>query len=359
MSKQIFQIGGGIARRSQFSIGYAAIICIVVLYVYSTSNPRKIFIAPKPHPGYVEPTNSTLNFQKIFAISLPSRTDRQDALTLMSALSGINIEVVPGIRGEDVREKTIPKDPKSVMKPGFAGSWRAHLNTIKRVVDEGISTALIIEDDVDWDIRVREQMQRVLEAYLKDQKSGSSTLPPDWDLLWLGNIGERFPADDNRKIQINDPTVPPRADLSPGFDAVKELPERSRFLHPTDFPACTYAYAVSYAGAQKILYHASLGKVVANFDSDLANNCWLYMNCLSLTPPLFHFDRSIGLQRDSDTDAAAEKHNREPGIFTNVDISVRTVMKEKFGAKQRENRSWRFPNEFSSYFIHAMDLPGQ
>lgn len=54
-------------------------------------------------------TNSTLGFQKIYAISLPQRTDRQDALTLMSVLSGLEIDIAPGVRGEDVLEKTVPK----------------------------------------------------------------------------------------------------------------------------------------------------------------------------------------------------------------------------------------------------------
>lgn len=54
-------------------------------------------------------TNATLGFQKIYAISLPQRTDRQDALTLMSVLSGLEIDIAPGVRGEDVLEKTVPK----------------------------------------------------------------------------------------------------------------------------------------------------------------------------------------------------------------------------------------------------------
>lgn len=111
-------------------------------------------------------TNSTLGFQRIFAISLPQRTDRQDSLALLSVLSGLEIDIAPGVRGEDVLEKTIPKVrrsigcscfinyphiciysalhllminlrclqiPKSDMGGGgFVGSWRAHLNVMKR-----------------------------------------------------------------------------------------------------------------------------------------------------------------------------------------------------------------------------------
>lgn len=58
---------------------------------------------------YVPDTNSTLGFQKIYAISLPERTDRQDALTLMSVFSGLKIDIAPGVHGEDVLEKTVPK----------------------------------------------------------------------------------------------------------------------------------------------------------------------------------------------------------------------------------------------------------
>lgn len=66
-------------------------------------------------------TNSTLGFQKIFAISLPQRTDRQDALTLMSVLSGLEIDIAPGVRGEDVLEKTVPK-VDDLIEPSFMRS---------------------------------------------------------------------------------------------------------------------------------------------------------------------------------------------------------------------------------------------
>lgn len=82
--------------------------------------------------------------------------------------------------------------------------------------------------------------------------------PLGFKCLRLTNTGRvgRFPKDDERKIVFQDPTVPSRQSLSPGFNSVKDFPEHSRVIHPSDFPLCTYAYAVSYAGAQKVLYVA-------------------------------------------------------------------------------------------------------
>jgi hypothetical protein len=46
------------------------------------------------------------------------------------------------------------------VKYGSALAWLVHLDILKLVVMSGISTALIVEDDVDWDIEVGSQMQK-------------------------------------------------------------------------------------------------------------------------------------------------------------------------------------------------------
>lgn len=76
---------------------------------------------------HVPDTNSTLGFQKIYAISLPERTDRQDALTLMSVFSGLKIDIAPGVHGEDVLEKTVPK--VGYRSSSYACGWYAQDTT--------------------------------------------------------------------------------------------------------------------------------------------------------------------------------------------------------------------------------------
>ena len=64
-------------------------------------------------PSHLRPkltgvANSTLGFSKIFAVGLPERTDKRDALALIARLTGLNIEWIDGVRGESIPDKAVP-----------------------------------------------------------------------------------------------------------------------------------------------------------------------------------------------------------------------------------------------------------
>ncbi|KAI3398674.1 hypothetical protein diail_8713, partial [Diaporthe ilicicola] len=101
-----------------------------------------------------------LEFEKIFVVGLPSRTDRRDGMVLGAALSDIEIEFIDGVLGQDVPDKAVPSSPnhERLQDPSI-GSWRAHINAIQEIVKRNLSSALILEDDADWDIRVKEQLR--------------------------------------------------------------------------------------------------------------------------------------------------------------------------------------------------------
>jgi hypothetical protein len=52
--------------------------------------------------------NSTLGFQKIYAISLAHRNDKRDYMTLMALVSGLNIDFVDGINGSEISAQSLP-----------------------------------------------------------------------------------------------------------------------------------------------------------------------------------------------------------------------------------------------------------
>ncbi|KAH0556399.1 hypothetical protein GP486_005677 [Trichoglossum hirsutum] len=173
--------------------------------------------------------NETLGFGEIIVISLDYRTDRQDALTLLSSLSTLNLTILHGVTGDETaKSPVIPPDTK--LKPAQLGCWRSHVDSWKRIVESGVETALILEDDADWHVNIKEQMSLLSQGFTKwgsplkvgegwgmenrteavdvegekaKEKKGSLTpYGDDWDILWLGQC-----------VQANNPKGKPR----PGF----------------------------------------------------------------------------------------------------------------------------------------------
>jgi len=233
-----------------------------------------------------------------------------------------------------------------------------------RVVEQNLDAALIMEDDMDWDVRLKPQLEIVAagaravmsnlpDTYFPTGRASSTAGPipnspygDDWDILWLGHCGEPFPEelvenkelpdDDPGKVAmklrytiLNDATVPP-LDHVTGIVDFKAHPERTRWVHITAAPICTFAYAVSNRGAQKILYDLSVDRLSGPFDNALAWLCrravggWsklaalaaegdpqdregklgdrgLDAKCLSVTPPVFFHHKAKGnIHADSD-----------------------------------------------------------
>jgi hypothetical protein len=140
---------------------------------------------------------------------------------------------------------------------------------------------------------------------------------------------------------IQDPTVP--IDLSYGFrKAMEHFSIHTRILHPSDYPLATFAYALSAAGAQKVLsvfplklkisgfltgcwksrYHVGLknqtGCYHCAFDELLANDCRSYMNCISLTPGLFHDFKAAGSSEKQSLNNPVGELDRSEEIYSKV-----------------------------------------
>ncbi|KAI8951776.1 hypothetical protein F4801DRAFT_578093 [Xylaria longipes] len=121
--------------------------------------------------------NSTLGFAEIFVINLPSRRDRRDAMTMASAVSNLSLTFLDGFTGDDSvpvsspagkntdtgREGTKPSHSASA---GARGSWRSHMNAMQIIVAKGLGSALVLEDDVNWDVRLKTQMRTFAKAAL-------------------------------------------------------------------------------------------------------------------------------------------------------------------------------------------------
>ncbi|KAM3427979.1 hypothetical protein MY4824_009094 [Beauveria thailandica] len=292
--------------------------------------------------------NSTLGFEKIYVMGLPSRTDRRDGMALQAALSDLTIEFIDGPLGENISEKAIPtaEDGKH-LTGGELGCWRGHINALQEIVRLNISSALILEDDSDWDVRIRSIMQDLAistqaltqplagstSSYAdstypsneKQQKASVAefdinalprTVAPkispygdEWEMMWLGHCGMLFPtAEDGlpmgRVIHKDDPTVPPSglwSLASKTHDLVEQYPKRTRAVHHVANGVCSLGYAVTQKGARGLLREIGLREVKDPLDILLRFYCMGLKgrrkhNCIAAQPPIFNHHRPAGLK---------------------------------------------------------------
>jgi GR25 family glycosyltransferase involved in LPS biosynthesis len=149
------------------------------------------------------------------------------------------------------------------------GCWRAHLNVLRRIVRDNVATALIFEDDADWDVSFKRQLVQFARGsryILNTTHPGLASSPygDNWDILWIGHCGTWYHEEDNRRIFVipNDPTVAPpthRKNVDqPDMSHWEEGPSgdnQTRIVFHSKGGVCTAAYAISQQGARKALHY--------------------------------------------------------------------------------------------------------
>ena len=220
-----------------------------------------------------------------------------------------------------------------------------------------------MEDDADWDLRIKSQMQDFARASrlllqprfgqagsfldptnprqsLDDQpkdfwlSSAPQTKPPTtspygdidhWDVLWLGHCGARMPRPADKTIPLarvfsSDPSVPEPQHVAVEFgnrDLYKSYPHHTRAVHRAAENVCTLAYAVTLPAARRILYELSINKIDASMDLMLRNVCEgegrTMRTCLTVQPQLFQHHRPKGAKHGfSEISNHGEGYNPTP-----------------------------------------------
>lgn len=173
---------------------------------------------------------------------------------------------------------------------GASKAWLAHLDIIKHVYQSNFETALILEDDADWDIAIRKQMINISSAVRQLTKTPETESTPygrSWDVLWLGHCAEHWD-EDSETITFDDAHVCPHEDYRTWMaDDLAKLPDHKRAVYWSRNPICTFAYAVSHEGAGIILREMGACQGEA-FDVQLMLECERNLRCISVVPEVFH-----------------------------------------------------------------------
>jgi hypothetical protein len=169
-------------------------------------------------------------------------------------------------------------------------AWLAHLDLIKYVVQRNFDTALIIEDDIDWDVSLLDQTIRIAEAvrqFTNVPKNDPAPYGHNWDVLWLGHCGEIV--DHRENITFDDPkAISPQKYYGWTKSSVEQIPSGKRIVAWGNNPVCSFAYGLTRHGAMKVLDWAGRGQGEA-FDVKMMTGCKdRSLNCITVNPEIIH-----------------------------------------------------------------------
>ncbi|XWW92203.1 hypothetical protein V2A60_000126 [Cordyceps javanica] len=172
---------------------------------------------------------------------------------MLATSTNVKLILQDGVDGNSIHEKARPKGSES-LRPEQLGCWRSHANVWRRIIDERIQTAIILEDDADWDVKVHDAFQALSFQMRKwtaekGNTSREATRAPyglDWDLLYVGTCW-------NINAEVRPPshiyedlTAPNSTEMA--FSYQEELKywgatslnaDRVRVIAPSWYPVCT------------------------------------------------------------------------------------------------------------------------
>jgi hypothetical protein len=283
----------------------------------------------------------TVQFGAVIAVSRP-QSPRRDGLLLAANITEIDISIPtqPAWTPDDV--SGLHAESVSTITRGSALAWLGHLNALRAFLNSTASTALIIEDDVDWDIHLRTTQIPATASAFRSLTSNFSPYSLDadnywgntsaWEILWLGTCGDHFLPNALRhpSLTYTDPTLPPLDKLHPQtaeFFATFNIPSHTRLLHPTVFPLCTFGYALTRPAAYRLLHDIAAREAEGGtmaYDVRVLEACRdLGMRCWSVAPELM---RHLGVGSEiQDVDTGKEDRNGGSSETSKVELMSHTA----------------------------------
>lgn len=179
------------------------------------------------------------------------------------------------------------------------------MNVAAKMISENIQSALILEDDADWDVALKHQMVEFARGsrFLLNSTQPASPYGDSWDMLWLGHCGILEQRDSPlRWIVTSDATVPPSEFHKNNVDTPTLSPfgqEHTRMVFRSANGCCVAAYALSLSGARKTLNMMSLRAWDGPVDwgwNDLCRDGITNFTCMAPFPQLFGAHRAAGNQ---------------------------------------------------------------
>uniref|UniRef100_A0A669BRX0 procollagen galactosyltransferase n=1 Tax=Oreochromis niloticus TaxID=8128 RepID=A0A669BRX0_ORENI len=182
-----------------------------------------------------------MGFDEVFMINLVRRADRRERMLRTLYEQEISCKVVAAVDGkalntsdiESMGIKMLPgyKDPYHgrPLTKGELGCFLSHYNIWKEIVDRGLQTSLVIEDDLRFEVFFKRRLQALLQEVTSHKL--------DWDLIYIGR----------KRMQVDHPE--------------KSLPNIHNLVE-ADYSYWTLGYMLTLQGAKKLLGADPLSKML-------------------------------------------------------------------------------------------------
>ena len=223
------------------------------------------------------------------------------------------------------------------------------------MLSHNISTALILESDADWDMRihsivrglgpaVRALIDWPFKASHHSQYPAITPYGDSWDIIWIGHCGSSNEAFGNvRKYEWNDTSVPPPSDIyifDVGLGSEQYTPG-TRALFQFQRTTCSTAYAISLDGARKLVQYARHAK--HNLDSTLGDLCreqsdmlflgiWPQIITATSTRSNIRHDEGGLKPGDALQEQGVSEVKPGPGLQFSARVNAKGVLEERWGS---------------------------
>lgn len=191
------------------------------------------------------------HFSKVYVINMEKDVHRMAEISTMLNQEGIHFERFEAINGSKLpkhqKDSSVTPICNVLCTNSIIGCGLSHLTLWRKVAEEDLRNALILEDDMFFVDDYREVLDKAMQQ-----------LPEDWDIMYLGCMGlcEKSKKYDNPFMSI--------------FHLLKTVNNKyeSENIFVPEFPVALHAYAISNAGSKKLI--DMIDKVNYHIDFEIA-----------------------------------------------------------------------------------------
>jgi len=224
----------------------------------------------------------------LFVINLERSSDRRASIAAQLDELGIDFEIFPATDGARLSPSELAQyDEQYVigqiarpMSPSEVGCYLSHVRIWKKMVEEDIPWAVVLEDDVD----IHDDLTGILAAI--------DTIPFKWDFIRLAGLG---PTPSLRLCDLND-----NVELSVLLQGASG----------------TQASCISRTGAQKLLDHAT-PLIRGTIDDHVIDNCWkTSLRILAVQPYPISENKKFISSIETERRRIFQEHRKKPEKMT-------------------------------------------